>query len=417
MDGSNLESKIVSNAAKVSLASCCSYEYLYKYTFDFLSWMKSMNIQIEEYYDDVMSDMDKVKTDLGRKKGRVNRSAKLIAVLDEDYEQKTPKNLVDGVGYPRMCIQCVRSAVDAFLRTEGKRRYYACSDPDRYDSKRLVTCREIAKCAEMHKCYVLTGDYDYAVFPVEGIIDVSLILKAYDGVYDSILTIPRYKVLNALHLTDLKMIYIAVLCGNDFYPSNRYDRLKDTSDNEDTAVCLEDSLDDEDTSACSSDESDDEDTPASSIDGSDEEDTPLCLKGAHENRISVVVKHIATLPSSEADLLEDCMTQFPNLSPSEIEKRFSKIMLKYNTKAYPSYPQSCLPQSIDDDVFALCGITNGNCVPFPPFQMLSYSCCPTMARPIPPSSSITSSFLVFPFLPHSSSIIPNVLVNGFLHAK
>ena len=332
-----------------------------------------MNIYIEQYYDDMMSDMDKVQTDLDRKKERINRSIELISTLNENYEHGTAKRLVEGVGYPRMCIQCVRSAVDAFLRTEKKRRRYAYSDPDRYDLKPLFTCREIAKYAVTYHCYVLTGDYDFAVFPVEGIIDVPEILKAYDDVTDSILTIPRRNVLNALPLTNLKMIYIAVLCGNDFYPSNRYDRLKDTSDNEDTAVCLEDSLDDEDTSACSSDESDDEDTPASSIDGSDEEDTPLCLKGAHENRISVVVKHIATLPSSEADLLEDCMTQFPNLSPSEIEKRFSKIMLKYNTKAYPLFPQSCLPQSIDDDVFTLCGVSEGNCVPFLPSQILSGS--------------------------------------------
>ena len=363
-----------------------------------------MNIYIEQYYDDMMSDMDKVQTDLDRKKEHSNKSGELIASMNEHYEHGTPGGVVEGTGYPRMCHQSVRSAVDAFLRTEEKRRLFACSDPDRYDSKHLLTCREIAKCAIECKCYVLTGDYDFAVFPVEGIVDVPRILEAYDDVTDSILTIPRLSILNALHFTNLKMIYVAVLCGNDFYPNDKCDRMKDTSDNGNASVCLKVNLDSENASASSSD-------------GSDDQDTPLCLKGIRGNRVGVVVEHIATLPSSEADLLEDCMTQFPNLSPSEIEKRFSKIMLKYNTKAYPSYPQSCLTQSIDDDVFALCSITNGNCVPFPPFQMLSYSCCPTMARPIPPSSSITSSFLVFPFLPHSSSIIPNVLVNGFLHAK
>ena len=428
--------------ASICFASCCSYECLYDYTFKLLSWMKSMNIRIKRYYDDMMPDMDKVQTDLHRKEERTKGSIKLIASMNENYEHGTPGGVVNGIGYPRMCIQCVKSAVDAFLRTEGKRgkrRCYACSDPDRYDSKRLVTCREIAKYAEMHKCYVLTGDYDFAVFPVKGIIDVSLLLEAYDDVTDSILTIPRYKVLNALHLTNLKMRYVAVLCGNDFYPNDRYDHMKDISDNEDAAVCLEDFLDeedipasssdgsddedtsacssdgsdDEDTSACSSDGSDDEDTSASSSDGSDEEDipasssdgsddedtyarssdgfddedtyarssdesddedTPLCLKDVdYRDRVSVAVKHIATLPSTKADLLDDCMTQFPKLSPSAIEERFSKTMLKYNTKAYPLFPQSCLPQSIDDDVFDLCGVSEGNCVPFPPSQILSGS--------------------------------------------
>ena len=481
VDGCNLENRIVSNMASISFASCCSYECLYDYTFKLLSWMKSMNIRIKRYYDDMMPDMDKVQTDLDRKEERAKGSIKLIASMNENYEHGTPGGVVNGVGYPRMCIQCVKSAVDAFLRTEGKRgkrRCYACSDPDRYDSKRLVTCREIAKYAEMHKCYVLTGDYDFAVFPVKGIIDVSLILEAYDDVTDSILTIPRYKVLNALHLTDLKMRYVAVLCGNDFYPNDRYDHMKDISDNEDAAVCLEDFLDeedipasssdgsdDEDTSASSSDESDEEDIPASSSDGSDDEDipasssdgsddedtsasssdgsddedipasssdesdeedipasssdgsdeedipasssdgsddedtyarssdgfddedtpdrssdesddedTPLCLKDVdYRDRVSVAVKHIATLPSTKADLLDDCMTQFPKLSPSAIEERFSKTMLKYNTKAYPLFPQSCLPQSIDDDVFDLCGVSEGDCVPFPPSQILSGS--------------------------------------------
>ena len=199
-----------------------------------------MNIYIEQYYDDVMSDMDKVQTDLDRKKKRTNRSIELISTLNENYEHGTAKRLVEGVGYPRMCIQCVRSAVDAFLRTEKKRRRYAYSDPDRYDLKPLFTCREIAKYAVTYHCYVLTGDYDFAVFPVEGIIDVPEILKAYDDVTDSILTIPRRNVLNALHLTDLKMRYVAVLCGNDFYPN---DHMKDTSDNENAAVCLEGFLD------------------------------------------------------------------------------------------------------------------------------------------------------------------------------
>ena len=356
-----------------------------------------MNIYIEQYYDDVMSDMDKVQTDLDRKKKRTNRSIELISTLNENYEHGTAKRLVEGVGYPRMCIQCVRSAVDAFLRTEKKRRRYAYSDPDRYDLKPLSPCSEIAKYAVTYHCYVLTGDYDFAVFPVEGIIDVPEILKAYDDVTDSILTIPRRNVLNALHLTDLKMRYVAVLCGNDFYPN---DHMKDTSDNENAAVCLEGFLDEEDTSASSSGESDEEDTSASSSgesddedtsarssgesddedtsarsgDGSDDEDTPLCLKDVdYRDRVSVIVKHIATLPSTKADLLDDCMKQFPKLSRLEIEERFFKIMLKYNTKAYPLFPQSCLPQSIDDDVFTLCGVSEGNCVPFLPSQILSGS--------------------------------------------
>ena len=416
VDGCNLENRIVSNMASICFASCCSYECLYDYTFKLLSWMKSMNIRIKRYYDDMMPDMDKVQTDLHRKEERTKGSIKLIASMNENYEHGTPGGVVNGVGYPRMCIQCVKSAVDAFLRTEGNRgnrRYYACSDPDRYDSKRLVTCREIAKYAEMHKCYVLTGDYDFAVFPVKGIIDVSLILEAYDDVTDSILTIPRYKVLNALNLTDLKMRYVAVLCGNDFYPNDRYDHMKDISDNEDTTVCLEDFLDDQDTPASSSDESDDEDTyarssdesndedtpdrssdesddqdtPDRSSDGSDDEntpnrssdesddqDTPLCLKDVdYRDRVSVAVKHIATLPSTKADLLDDCMKQFPKLSRSEIEERFSKTMLKYNTKAYPLFPQSCLTQDINKGVFTQCGVSECNCVPFPPFQMLSGS--------------------------------------------
>ena len=343
-----------------------------------------MNIYIEQYYDDMMSDMDKVQTDLDRKKERINRSIELISTLNENYEHGTAKRLVEGVGYPRMCIQCVRSAVDAFLRTEKKRRRYAYSDPDRYDLKPLFTCREIAKYAVTYHCYVLTGDYDFAVFPVEGIIDVPEILKAYDDVTDSILTIPRRNVLNALHLTNLKMIYIAVLCGNDFYPSDKCDRLKDTSDHGDASACSSDGSDDEDTSACSSDGSDDEDTSdrssdgsddedtsACSSDGSDDEDTPVCLKDVdYRDRVSVVVKHIATLPSTKADLLDDCMKQFPKLSRSEIEERFFKTLFKYNTKAYPLFPQSCLTQSIDDDVFTLCGISKGNCVPFPPSQMI-----------------------------------------------
>lgn len=323
VDGCALESKIVSNAAKVSLASCCSYEYLYKYTFDFLSWMKSMNIQIEQYYDDMMSDMDKVKTDLRRKKGRVNRSAKLIVTLNEDYEQKTPKNLVEGTGYPRMCHQSVRSAVDAFLRTERKRRLFACSDPDRCNSKSLLTYREIAKYAEMHKCYVLTGDYDFAVFPVNGIVDVRLVLNAFDRKSSTIPTIPRHKMLNALHLTNLKLLYTAVLCGNDFGSRGK-------------PACLE--------------------------------DMPKDVKA-----IDVVMSHVIPLADTKESLIEDCMTQFPGRSRAAIEKWFSFVEFKYNTKAYPSFPQSCLTQSIDDDVFTLCNITNGNCVPFPPSQMLSGS--------------------------------------------
>ena len=361
VDGSNLESNIVSNAAKVSLASCCSYEYLYKYTLDFLNWMESTNIQIEQYYDDMMSDMDKVKTDLRRKKGRVNRSAKLIATLNENYEQKTPKNLVEGTGYPRMCHQSVRSAVDAFLRMGKKRRLFACSDPDRFNSKSLLTCREIAKYAEMHKCYVLTGDYDFAVFPVNGIVDVLEVFKAFDHKSHSIPTIPRHKMLNALHLTNLKLLYTAVLCGNDFGSRGK-------------PACLE--------------------------------DMPKDVKA-----IDVVMNHIIPLADTKETLIEDCMTQFPNLSRAAIEKWFSFVEFKYNTKAYPSFPQSYLTQSIDDDVFTLCGISKCNCVPFPPSQILSDSCCSVMARPIPPSSSITSSFLVFPFPLHSSSRIPTVFGN------
>ena len=372
VDGCALESKIVSNAAKVSLASCCSYEYLYKYTYDFLNWMKSMNICIEQYYDDMMSDMDKVKTDLRRKKGRVNRSAKLIATLNENYEQKTPKNLVEGTGYPRMCHQSVRSAVDAFLRMEKKRRLFACSDPDRFNSKSLLTCREIAKYAEMHKCYVLTGDYDFAVFPVNGIVDVRLILNAFDHKSHSIPTIPRHKMLNALHLTNLKLLYTAVLCGNDFGSRGK-------------PACLE--------------------------------DMPKNVKA-----IDVVMSHVVQLADTKESLIEDCMTQFPGRSRAAIEKWFSFVEFKYNTKAYPSFPQSCLKQSIIKGVFTLCGISKCNCVPFPPSQMLSDSCCSVMARPIPPSSSITSSFLVFPFPLHSSSrmtsvfgnCVPSLIVNDFL---
>ena len=323
VDGCALESKIVSNAAKVSLASCCSYEYLYKYTFDFLSWMKSMNIQIEQYYDDMMSDMDKVKTDLRRKKGRVNRSAKLIATLNENYEKKTPKNLVEGTGYPRMCHQSVRSAVDAFLRMEKKRRLFACSDPDRFNSKSLLTCREIAKYAEMHKCYVLTGDYDFAVFPVNGIVDVRLILNAFDHKSHSIPTIPRHRILNALHLTNLKLLYTAVLCGNDFGSRGK-------------PACLE--------------------------------DMPKNVKA-----IDVVMNHVVPLADTKESLIEDCMTQFPGRSREAIEKWFSFVEFKYNTKAYPLFPQSCLTQSIDNFVFALCGISKCNCVPFPPSQILSGS--------------------------------------------
>ena len=372
VDGSNLESNIVSNAAKVSLASCCSYEYLYKYTFDFLNWMESTNIQIEQYYDDMMSDMDKVKTDLDRKKKRIDRSIELISTLNEDYEHGSPEGLVDGVGYPRMCIQCVRSAVDAFLRKRGKSRLFACSDPDRYNSKSLFTCREIAKYAEMHKCYVLTGDYDFAVFPVNGIVDVLEVFKAFDHKSHSIPTIPRHKMLNALHLTNLKLLYTAVLCGNDFGSRGK-------------PACLE--------------------------------DMPKDVKA-----IDVVMSHIIPLADTKETLIEDCMTQFPNLSRAAIEKWFSFVEFKYNTKAYPSFPQSCLKQSIIKGVFTLCGISKCNCVPFPPSQMLSDSCCSVMARPIPPSSSITSSFLVFPFPLHSSSrmtsvfgnCVPSLIVNDFL---
>ncbi|OAO13920.1 hypothetical protein AV274_4414 [Blastocystis sp. ATCC 50177/Nand II] len=297
VDGSNLESNIVSNAAKVSLASCCSYEYLYKYTFDFLNWMESTNIQIEQYYDDMMSDMDKVKTDLDRKKKRIDRSIELISTLNEDYEHGSPEGLVDGVGYPRMCIQCVRSAVDAFLRKRGKSRLFACSDPD----------REIAKYAEMHKCYVLTGDYDFAVFPVNGIVDVLEVFKAFDHKSHSIPTIPRDTMLNALHLTNLKLLYTAVLCGNDFGSRGK-------------PACLE--------------------------------DMPKDVKA-----IDVVMNHIIPLADTKETLIEDCMTQFPNLSRAAIEKWFSFVEFKYNTKAYPSFPQSCLKQSIIKGVFTLCGIS------------------------------------------------------------
>ncbi|OAO13919.1 hypothetical protein AV274_4413 [Blastocystis sp. ATCC 50177/Nand II] len=292
-----LESNIVSNAAKVSLASCCSYEYLYKYTFDFLNWMESTNIQIEQYYDDMMSDMDKVKTDLDRKKKRIDRSIELISTLNEDYEHGSPEGLVDGVGYPRMCIQCVRSAVDAFLRKRGKSRLFACSDPD----------REIAKYAEMHKCYVLTGDYDFAVFPVNGIVDVLEVFKAFDHKSHSIPTIPRDTMLNALHLTNLKLLYTAVLCGNDFGSRGK-------------PACLE--------------------------------DMPKNVKA-----IDVVMSHVVQLADTKESLIEDCMTQFPGRSREAIEKWFSFVEFKYNTKAYPLFPQSCLTQSIDDDVFTLCGIS------------------------------------------------------------
>ena len=329
--------------------------------------MKSMNIYIEQYYDDMMSDMDKVQTDLDRKKEHSNKSGELIASMNEHYEHGTPGGVVEGTGYPRMCHQSVRSAVDAFLRMEKKRRLFACSDPDRFNSKSLLTCREIAKYAEMHKCYVLTGDYDFAVFPVNGIVDVRLILNAFDHKSHSIPTIPRHKMLNALHLTNLKLLYTAVLCGNDFGSRGK-------------PACLE--------------------------------DMPKNVKA-----IDVVMNHVVPLADTKESLIEDCMKQFPGRSREAIEKWFSFVEFKYNTKAYPLFPQSCLTQSIDNFVFALCGISKCNCVPFPPSQILSGSCCPTMARSTLPSSSSISSFLVFPFLPHSSYRIPTVFVIVFLHSQ
>ena len=317
VDGSAFVSSIVERVARKSLASCCSFESLYSYTIDFLYWMRSMNIHIEQFYDDIMSDMDKVKTDLNRKKSRINRSKKLIETLNECYVEKPPGNLIQGIGYPRMCHQCVRMAVDAFLWKGNKRRLFACSDPDRYELKCMLTHREIAKYANEHQCYVLTGDYDFAVFPVKGIVDMGLIFIAFERHLHKVQTIPHRKMLSALNLTDLKLIYVAVLRGNDFVRKG----------------------------------------------------TPAFLEEIPKGkRFEVMIEHVVSLPNTKADLIEDCNKQFPRESRSSIEEWFSKVEFKYNTKVYPPFPESCLTQKINNNVFSQCNITRGNYVVFSSYQ-------------------------------------------------
>lgn len=317
VDGSAFVSSIVERVVMDSLASCCSFESLYHYTLDFLHWMWRQNIHIEQFYDDTMSDMDKVNTDLSRRKRRINRSNMLIETLNECYKEEAPGNLIQGVGYPRMCHQCVRMAVDEFLWKRNRRRLFACSDPDRYELKCVLTHREIAKYANEHHCYVLTGDYDFAVFPVEGIVDIGDIIEAFDLKLPMVRTIPRRKMLSALNLTDLKLIYVAVLRGNDF----------------------------------------------------GDMDTPAFLKEIpNGKRFEVMIEHVVSLPNTKADLIEDCLIQFPGRSRSSIEEWFSKVEFKYNTKVYPPFPESCLTQKINNNVFSQCNITRGNYVVFSSYQ-------------------------------------------------
>ena len=85
-----------------SVAQLCSYECLFDFTLKFLTWLREMNIIIEQFFYDGLSDMYKVMNYKTRRRERLKRIQKLRDIVDGQYDKSTPHNLVEGLHHIRM---------------------------------------------------------------------------------------------------------------------------------------------------------------------------------------------------------------------------------------------------------------------------------------------------------------------------
>ena len=293
-----------------SVAQLCSYECLFDFTLKFLTWLREMNIIIEQFFYDGLSDMDKVMTYKTRRRERLKRIQKLRDIVDGQYDKSTPHNLVEGLPHIRMCSFSIRAAVLAFFKNNKSRVRQLGTDPDRLLLRFSLMYREIAKYAHDHNCYVLTGDYDFAVFPTRGMICVQSLIHRFSrgASMRTIPIMPHSKLRTELGLTDERLLYVAVLRGNDFVGHR---------------------------------------VPSCAVDCPSEE------------ALERIIEHVRSVRSNEEDMIRDCLMQFPRLSEDAVRWRFEMVKRKYDVNSYPSFPLSFLTEEEDEGVYDECGVTRG----------------------------------------------------------
>ncbi|KAM7455133.1 hypothetical protein BLSTO_04113 [Blastocystis sp. subtype 1] len=266
MDGNAFESSVVERVLKRgTIVSPFSYQTVYNTAKSILDTVKSCHVVIMQVFVDGIEDPDKAEEKKKRHSKKSKGNQKLLSVL-----KNNPKaHYITNLSTPLISRYAVKNAI------------MDCYPDVQFFSGGVDCDRDIAKYAKEQKCYVITGDCDFFVFDVPGVIHLKWMMEKISncGELDSIDVYPHDRMLERLNLNCSSIRYLAFLCGNDFVDSVGID-----------------------------------------VDAN----VQIC-QGVGDSYEAVV---------------KDATQRFPELE--DVEKSMRKVWKKYDLDSYPEFPQSCL---------------------------------------------------------------------------
>lgn len=182
----------------------------------------------------------------------------------------------------------------------------------------------------------MTDDFDFAIFPVEGMVSPSSCVKAFSDGWSTIPYIVNSKIRAQLGLTPNRLICLAVLRGNDYvnkqvpkFLRTWYgDNFLETS-GEGAMELGEDSNEQE-------------------------------RNGKKERMVlELVINFLPAVKDTEEALLAFCKEQLSPLTEEEVEERYRIVKRKYDIDSYPEFPLSLLTddREKEQEVYEACGIS------------------------------------------------------------
>ena len=182
----------------------------------------------------------------------------------------------------------------------------------------------------------MTDDFDFAIFPVEGLVSPSSCVKAFSEGWSTIPYIVNSKVRAQLGLTPNRLICLAVLRGNDYVSRRVPMFLRSWYGNDGLETAGEGAME-----LC--------------------EDSNEQERNRRKERmvLELTINYLPAVKDTEEALLEFCKKQLSPLTEEEVEERYRTVKRKYDIDSYPEFPLSLLTddREKEQEVYEACGIS------------------------------------------------------------